>query len=47
MAVAYDIIEDEIQVITVYPTSRTEIDNRLKRGRWIIHPSKGGKDEKS
>lgn len=35
MAVVYDIIESEIKAITVYPTSRKEIENKLKGGRWI------------
>ncbi len=40
MVVAYDIIGDEIQVITVHPTTDQEINNKLKRKRWI-------KDEKN
>lgn len=35
MVVAYDIIESGVRAITVYPTSRQEIENKLKRGRWI------------
>lgn len=35
MAIAYDIIKSEIQVITVYPTTNQEISNRIKRRRWI------------
>lgn len=35
MVIVYDIIEDEIQIITVYSTSNQEISNRLKNGRWI------------
>ncbi len=35
MVVVYDIIELEIQAITVYPISRQEIENKLNRGRWI------------
>ncbi len=35
MIVAYAIIESEVQAITVYPTSRKDIESKLKRGRWI------------
>lgn len=40
MVVAYDIMGSEIQVITVHPIAEQEIDNKLRRGRWI-------KDEKT
>lgn len=40
MALAYDIMGLEIQVITIHPTSKQEIENKLNRGRWI-------KDEES
>lgn len=39
ISIAYDIIEEEIQIITVHPIKKQEISNRLKSGRWI-------KDEK-
>lgn len=35
MALAYDIIGSEIQVITIHPTSKQEIKNKLNRGRWV------------
>lgn len=35
MAVAYDIIGSDLQVITIFPTSNLEIENRVKSGRWI------------
>lgn len=35
MAIAYDIIKLEIQIITVHPISNQEISNRVKRGRWV------------
>lgn len=35
MVVAYDIIEEIIQVITIYPISNQEIENRIQRKRWI------------
>ncbi|MBI2330543.1 hypothetical protein HYU94_04055 [Candidatus Daviesbacteria bacterium] len=40
MAVAYDIIDDTIQVITIHPVSDQEINNKLLRERWV-------KDEKN
>lgn len=35
MMVAYDIIEEELQIITIHPENDREIENRLKNGRWI------------
>lgn len=35
MALAYDIIGLEIQVITIHPVSKQEIKNKLNRGRWV------------
>lgn len=35
MAVAYDIIGSEIQIITIHPISEQEIKNRLIKIRWI------------
>lgn len=35
MVIAYDIIGEEIQVITVYPTTKQEIKNRVQKRRWI------------
>lgn len=35
MVVAYDIINNEIQIITVHPITDQEIKNRVKRKRWI------------
>lgn len=37
MVVIYDKIDSEIQVITVYPTTFKEVNNRLKSGRWSKH----------
>ena len=34
MAVAYDIIESGAEAVTIYPTSKQEIKNKSKRGRW-------------
>lgn len=35
MALVYDIIGEEIQVITIHPISAQEISNRIRRKRWI------------
>ena len=35
MVVAYAIMKSEVIAVTIYPTSRQEIENKLKRGRWI------------
>lgn len=35
MALAYDIIGAQVQVITIHPISKQEIANKLQRGRWI------------
>lgn len=35
MVVAYDIIGEEIEVVTIYPTDGQEIANRIKNKRWI------------
>lgn len=35
MVVAYDIIGEEIEVVTIYPTDAQEIVNRIKSKRWI------------
>ena len=34
MAVAYDIIFKEIQIITIYPITNKEINNKVKNKRW-------------
>lgn len=39
MVVAYDIIKQQIQVITVYPTTMREIKNRVKSKRWVKYES--------
>ena len=38
--VAYDTIGEEIWVITAYPLRKQEIENRVKRGRWITENEK-------
>lgn len=35
MMVAYDIIGQEFQIITIHPITDQEIKNKLERGRWI------------
>lgn len=35
MMVAYDIIEKDLQIITMHPENNREIENRIKKGRWI------------
>lgn len=37
MVVAYDIIGDEIQVITIHPIAKQEIDNKVRVVRWTIY----------
>ncbi|MBI3283187.1 hypothetical protein HYZ70_03890 [Candidatus Curtissbacteria bacterium] len=35
LMLAYDIIGEEITAVTTYPVKDQEIENRVKRGRWI------------
>jgi len=35
MVVAYDIIENGTEVVTIYPSNEQEINNRIKNKRWI------------
>lgn len=35
MVVSYDIIGDIIQIVTVHPVNDQQIQNKLKRRRWI------------
>lgn len=35
MIVAYDIIKDTTEVITIYPADNQEINNRIKNKRWV------------
>jgi len=34
MVIAYDIIADTREIITVYPISESELSNKVKAGRW-------------
>ena len=36
MVVAYDIIEDNIAIITIYPIKTSEIQNKIDSGRWRL-----------
>lgn len=47
MVVAYDIIGENLQVITIYPTSHKDITSKVKNQRWLTLPSEGGKSEKT
>lgn len=35
MAVAYDIIGEDLQIITIHPTTEQEINSKLRRKRWV------------
>ena len=35
MAAAYDIINDDIEIITIFPIAETELKNKINSGRWI------------
>lgn len=35
MAVSYDIIGEQIEIITIHPISDKEIGNKIKTRRWI------------
>lgn len=35
MAVAYDIIGEDLQIITIHPTTKQEINSKVRRERWI------------
>lgn len=41
MVVVYDKIKSLYEIITIYPTSFKEINNRIKAKRWMSHPFKG------
>ncbi len=38
--VAYDIIKNRIEAVTVHPITETDIDHRLYSGRWNYEKSK-------
>lgn len=35
MTISYDIIDKQIEIITIHPISDQEISNKIKSGRWI------------
>ena len=35
MAVAYDIINGNIEIITIFPIEENELKNKINSGRWI------------
>lgn len=35
MVTAYDIIGQDLQIITVHPSTTQEISNKVKRERWV------------
>ena len=37
MVVVYDTIEETIEVVSIYPTDKQEIKNRIKNKRWVKH----------
>ncbi len=37
MVVVYDIIGEEIHVITIYPATDSEITNKVKKRRWLAY----------
>ena len=34
MVVAYDIIENNKEIVTIYPIAESELKNKVKAGRW-------------
>lgn len=37
MVIAYDIIEEDREIITIYPISDSEIDNKVESRRWKVY----------
>lgn len=37
MVIAYDIISEDREIITIYPISDSEIDNKVESGRWKVY----------
>ncbi|MBI3290242.1 hypothetical protein HYZ78_02510 [Candidatus Microgenomates bacterium] len=35
MAIAYDIIKEEVHIITIHPISSEEVDRKINSERWI------------
>ena len=34
LAISYDIIDQQAEIITIHPISKKEIDNKIESGRW-------------
>lgn len=34
IVVAYDIIDDTNELVTIYPISNSELENKIRSGRW-------------
>ncbi len=34
LAISYDIIGQQVEIITIHPISTKEIDNKIESGRW-------------
>jgi len=35
MCIAYDEFDDHVEVVTIHPIRRSQIDNRRQTGRWM------------
>lgn len=40
MIAIFDKINGDVEIITVYPSNKKEIESRIKRGRWIYEKTK-------
>lgn len=40
MVAIFDKINGDVEIITVYPSNKKEIESRIKRGRWIYEKTK-------
>lgn len=39
LVVAYDKLEDRVELVTLYPSNEAEIENKIKSGRWTYEKS--------
>ena len=37
MVIAYDIIQDNTEIITIYPIKHSEVRNKIQSGRWKVY----------
>lgn len=35
LVVVFDIVEEAIEMITFYPSDKTEVESKVKTGRWV------------